>query len=236
MEIKIVKGNIIDAKTDAIVLPANSQLKEGKGASNAIFAAAGRKELTKACNRIGHCEIGTAVPTLGYKLAAKYIIHAVVPKWIDGEHNEYDLLSSAYTYSIELADVMGCKSIAFPLLASGHNGFDLELALEIALKSIGAYSPKQLEEVMLVIFDNSTAEMIKEKGLNVCVLPRNLYNDEIDLARKEKTTKMIQDAKGIAMDFLDEQIRKGIDYIKNPDNKEKAVKFGIEIAKMVLNR
>lgn len=94
MELKFLKGNIADAKVDAIVLPANTKLKEGSGASEAIFKAAGKKELTKACKKIGSCEIGSAVPTLGYNLPAKYIIHAVVPKWVDGEHNEYDLLST----------------------------------------------------------------------------------------------------------------------------------------------
>ena len=66
MKIKIVQGNIVDAKVDAVVLPANSKLKEGSGASEAIFEAAGRKLLTKKCKEIGFCETGSAVPTLGY--------------------------------------------------------------------------------------------------------------------------------------------------------------------------
>lgn len=79
MEPKILKGNIIDAKVDAVVLPANTRLKEGSGASEAIFVAAGMKDLTKECNKIGYCEMGSAVPTLAYNLPAKFIIHAVVP-------------------------------------------------------------------------------------------------------------------------------------------------------------
>ncbi|MDO4492166.1 MAG: macro domain-containing protein [Lachnospiraceae bacterium] len=134
MKLRFLKGDITDIRTDAIVLPANKHLKEGSGASEAIFKAAGRKELTKACAKIGFCEIGSAVPTLGYGLKSKYIVHAVVPKWVDGNHNEYDFLSSAYLSALELADVMDCKSIAFPLLASGNNGFDLELAFEIGVR------------------------------------------------------------------------------------------------------
>ena len=85
MKFKIIKANIVDVASDAIVLPANEGLKEGPGSSKAIFSAAGRKELTQACKKLGHCNIGSAVPTLAYNLSSKYIIHAVVPKWIDGE-------------------------------------------------------------------------------------------------------------------------------------------------------
>ena len=124
MKFEIVKANTVDVVSDAIVLHANETLKEGSGKSKAIFNAAGRKELTQACKKLGHCNIGSAVPTLAYNLSSKYIIHAVVPKWIDGEHNEYDLLSSSYLAALNIAEVIGCESIAFPLLASGNNGFD----------------------------------------------------------------------------------------------------------------
>ena len=77
MNYKIVQGNIIDAEVDAIVLPANSQLKEGRGSSAAIYKAAGRKDLANACSKFGKIERGTAVATDAFKLDAKYIIHAV---------------------------------------------------------------------------------------------------------------------------------------------------------------
>ena len=233
MELKFLKGNIADAKVDAIVLPANTKLKEGSGASEAIFKAAGKKELTKACKKIGSCEIGSAVPTLGYNLPAKYIIHAVVPKWVDGEHNEYDLLSTTYASALELADVMECKSIAFPLLASGNNGFDLELALKIALKSIEAYEPKCLELVTLVIFGNRISEIVKNAGFEVTILPRNF---EAEKEQLEARKKMINGVKGVAQQFMEAQIQKGIEYLKEPENREAAVQFGVKIVKMVMKK
>ena len=66
--------------------------------------------------------------TLAYNLDAQYIVHAVVPKWIDGTHDEYEELCAAYLSALNIADVMRCESIAFPLLAAGSNGFDLDLA------------------------------------------------------------------------------------------------------------
>ena len=122
MKIDFVSTNIVSVAADAIVLPANSKLKEGSGASTAIFEAAGRKKLTQACKKIGSCEVGNSVPTLAYDLNARYIIHSVVPKWIDGNSGEYELLSAAYLSALNVADVMGCETIAFRLLALGNNG------------------------------------------------------------------------------------------------------------------
>jgi len=177
MDFKILKGDILDASADAMVLPANPKLKEGSGVSELIFKAAGRKQLSKKCDEIGYCEVGSATVTLGYNLDCKCIVHAVVPKWIDGDHNEYELLSSAYAAALGVADAVGCKSIAFPLLASGNNGFDLELALEIAIKSIDEYQPNGLENVMIVVYGNRISSIIKDKGYEISILPRNLKKD-----------------------------------------------------------
>ena len=70
MDIEIVSANIIDICADAIVLPANEKLKEGSGTSKAIFEAAGRSNLKQECEKIGHCEVGSAVPTSAYNLNA----------------------------------------------------------------------------------------------------------------------------------------------------------------------
>lgn len=86
--------------------------------------------MTKGCEKIGYCSIGNAVPTLAYKLNAKFIIHTVVPKWIDGNNSEYDFLSSAYLSALTAAELMGCESISFPLLGSGNNGFDRKRSAE----------------------------------------------------------------------------------------------------------
>ena len=141
MQFEIIKGNIVNAGTAAIVLPSNSGLVEGSGSSTAIFEAAGKKKLTKACKEVlknngGSCEVGSAIPTLAFDLGSRgtdYIIHAIVPKWVDGEHQEYDNLCFAYLSSLKVAELMGCTSVAFPLLAAGNNGFDKDLAFEIAI-------------------------------------------------------------------------------------------------------
>ena len=101
MEFKIIRNDIANMKVDAIVLPANSRLREGSGTSNAIFEKAGRKALEKECKRYGKVEVGNSVPTLAYELDAKFILHTVVPKWKNGKQQEY---SAAYLSALSLAD------------------------------------------------------------------------------------------------------------------------------------
>ena len=232
MKFEIVKSNIINVPADALVLPANTMLKEGSGTSTAIFEAAGRKKLTQACKKIGSCEVGSAVPTLAYNLDAKYIIHAVVPRWIDGNHNEYDLLSSAYLSALQVADIMGCETISFPLLASGNNGYDLELAFQIAKESIESFKGSRLKRAILVLFGDHVTSLIKAQGYEVIVIPENLKKEEQKLVHKAKARKMADDGKEIAHKFFEGQIQKGLDYLKDEKNREKILAGGIAIAKL----
>lgn len=232
MNFKIVKSNIVNIPADAVVLPANTMLKEGSGASTAIFKAAGRKKLTQACKAIGYCEVGSAVPTLAYNFDAKYIIHAVVPRWIDGNHSEYDLLSSAYLSALQVADVMGCESISFPLLASGNNGYDLDLAFHIAKESIESFTGSKLKSAVLVLFGNHITSLVKGQGFEVIEIPENLKKEEQKIAHKAKAKKMADDGKEIAHKFLEDQLQKGLEYLKDEKNREKILDGGIAIAKL----
>ena len=231
MNFDIVNTNIVNVSADAIVLPANTRLKEGSGTSRAIFEAAGRKQLTQACRKIGTCPVGSVVPTLAFDLNAKYIIHAVVPKWMGGENGEYELLSSAYLSSLNIADIMGCESIAFPLLASGNNGFDRELAFQIAKESIESFDGIHVKKVILVLFGNQTANLAKELGYRVLEIPGDIHKEAQKQAQKDKTKKMMDDGKEIALSFLDEQVQKGLEYLKDERNRKKILAAGVWIAK-----
>ena len=230
MELEIIKANIVDVAADAIVLPANTKLKEGSGTSTAIFKAAGRKQLTQACKKLGSCEVGSAVPTLAYDLDAEFIIHAVVPKWIDGEHDEYNLLSSAYLSSLELADMMGCTSIAFPLIASGNNGYDPELAFQIAKENIDLFKGNNLTKAILVIYGDSTAVMIRKAGYSYSLLPEDAEKRKIQLEHRKKQKQLFEEGVEVAQQLLEEQLQKGIDYLKVPKNRQKLFDDAVKIA------
>lgn len=236
MKFKIIKANIVDVASDAIVLPANEALKEGSGTSKAIFTAAGRKELTKACKELGHCSTGSAIPTLAYNLSSKYIIHAVVPKWIDGEHSEYDLLSSAYLASLNIAEVMGCESVAFPLLASGNNGFDKQLAVRIAEESIKSFEGVNLKKVFLVVYGDTMETYMKGLGYNVLVIPAHVKMNDKKIHHQDKQKKLIADGKDVVQDILEAQLEKAIEWIKKPENQKILFEAGIAVFKLAFKK
>lgn len=203
MELKYIMGNIAEADTDAIVLPANRWLKEGYGSSEAIYKKAGRKELTKACEEIiktqGTLEITDAYPTLGFNTNASAIIHAVVPKWIDGNSDEYVNLYMTYRNSLATADNLGCSTIAFPLLAAGNKGFDPALSLEVAEKVISDYEPTdQLNTVYLVLYDQKAIAMVMGQGKKIEIQKETGNNDqEKKPAKKANIEGMLKQAVGV---------------------------------------
>lgn len=232
MDFEIIRGNIATVSADAIVLPANSKLEEGNGASKAIFEAAGRRKLTKACKEIGCCDVGNAVPTLAFDLQAKYIIHAVVPKWVDGEHNEYEMLCAAYLTALNLADQMKCKSIAFPLLSSGNNGFDLELAFEIARESFLNFAPGNLEKIILVVYGYQITTLIKQKGFNVIEVPANVQELVKQADRHQEAKAIKKDGKDIAKVGLNAVMKMGLAWLNKEENWEKIIETAGTVFKL----
>ena len=230
MKYNFIKEDITKLKMDAIVLPANMMLKEGQGASEAIFKAAGRRKLKQACEEIGFCEQGAAVPTRGFKLPATYIIHAVVPAWVDGKHHEYEMLSAAYLSALNVADVMECESLAFPLLASGNNGFSMDLAMEIAVNSIESYEPKYLKNVFIVLYNDEACVEIKRYGLAIA----NMSSDgDLDNTYIKEVLKR---GKKIAEVFLHERIDVALDWMSKKENRDKIVEAGIAIVSVVMEK
>ena len=134
MSIEIRKVSITDTGLECVVNAANSSLWEGGGVCGYIFSAAGSRELTEACERIGHCDEGSAVITPGFKLS-KYIIHAVGPRWIDGNYDEPSKLYGAYKKSLELCKENNIHEVAFPLISAGMFGYPVEKVWEQALGS-----------------------------------------------------------------------------------------------------
>lgn len=162
MPLELVRNDITQMRVDAIVNAANSSLAPGGGVCGAIFAAAGRTALDKACRAIGHCDVGSAVITPGFDLPARYVIHAVGPIWQGGSRGEADLLHSCYTRALHLARENGCESIAFPLISSGIFGYPKPQALRVAINAIEEFLLKYEMQVYLVIFDRA-ALLISER-------------------------------------------------------------------------
>ena len=162
MRVEAVRGDITQEHVDAVVNAANQALAGGGGVDGAIHRAAGARELHEACAALGGCATGEAKATPGFGLAARWIIHAVGPRYRDGRHGEPALLASCYRRSLEVAEELGAKSIAFPAISTGIYGYPPEEAATVAVDTIRT-TPTTVDVVRLVAFDERTLHLYEQR-------------------------------------------------------------------------
>jgi len=155
--VTVIEGDITLQEVDDIVNAANSTLLGG-GVDGAIHRAAG-PELLAECRTLGGCSTGEAKATDGYRLPARWVIHTVGPVWGGGTSAEDGLLASCYRSSLELAERLGARSVAFPAMSAGAYGFPLERATEIAVAAVVAFMEAHdtPAHVTFVCFDGEAA-------------------------------------------------------------------------------
>jgi O-acetyl-ADP-ribose deacetylase (regulator of RNase III) len=165
MQIEAVLGDITTQEVDAIVNAANQKLMGGGGVDGVIHRAAGAADLHAACALLGDCPTGDAKATPGFKLPARWVIHAVGPRWRGGGHGEAELLASCYRRSLVVASELGARSIAFPAISTGIYGYPAADAAEVAVTTIRSTAdsvPLGVREVRLVAFDQPTFDRYRE--------------------------------------------------------------------------
>lgn len=156
--LELSQGDIVHQNLDAIVNAANPALANGGGVCGAIHRAAGTDELEAACRALGGCPTGEARLTPGFKLAARYVIHAVGPRYAEHQPDEAArLLASAYRSSLQLASQHGIRSVAFPSLSTGIYGYPIDDAASIALRTVIDYlqQDSRTNHVRFVLFGDS---------------------------------------------------------------------------------
>lgn len=208
MPFSIIRNDITKLNTDAIVNAANEQLLAGGGVCGAIFTAAGISKLQAECNKIGHCDIGSAVITKGYELQAKYVIHTVGPIYGQNPKDEEKQLYSCYISSLKLAKKKRLKSIAFPLISSGIYGYPKAEALKIATKAIKDFLKNEEMDIYLVVYDKKSFEISGKLFEKVqSYIDETLIKPEIRRQLNTYESKMIMPS-----EYLTEECEKQISY------------------------
>ncbi len=128
-------GDITTITTGAIVNSANPSLLAGGGVCGAIHHAAG-PELEVACRLIGKIAPGQAVVTAAFDLPAKYVIHAVAPRYLDGTRNEAETLRQSYASICKIISELQITDVTLPSLGTGIYRFPLSFAANIACETL----------------------------------------------------------------------------------------------------
>ena len=167
---RVLSARIVDITTldvDAIVNAANEHLAPGGGVCGAIHRASG-PELAAACATLGRCPTGEARITPGFRLPARFVIHAVGPVWKGGGAGEPELLASAYRCSLRLAASEGLQSIAFPAISTGIFGYPLDAATRVAVAAVRSEleAPSSVSRVVFACFGDEVLKAYRREGID----------------------------------------------------------------------
>jgi len=160
MELTVVEGDITDQVVDAVVNAANRAMRGGGGVDGAIHRAGGPAVLEDCVRRFPHgLATGDAGWTTAGEMAARWVIHVVGPNFRSGE-TDRSLLTSCYARALAVADELGARSVAFPLVSAGVYGWPKDDAIAAAVSTLAA-TTTAVEEARLVAFDRATYGAIR---------------------------------------------------------------------------
>uniref|UniRef100_A0A8C1A0M3 MacroH2A.1 histone n=2 Tax=Cyprinus carpio carpio TaxID=630221 RepID=A0A8C1A0M3_CYPCA len=160
-KLQVVQADIATIESEAVVHPTNSTFYMGGEVGSALEKIGG-KEFAEAVLELrksnGPLEVAGAAMTSGYGLPAKFVIHCNSPGW--GSDRCEEMLDKTVKNCLALADEKKLKSVAFPSIGSGRNGFPKQTAAQLILKAISSYfvttMSSSIKTVFFVLFDNES--------------------------------------------------------------------------------
>ena len=162
MEITVVQGDITEQEVDAVVNAANSRMRGGGGVDGAIHRAGGPAVLEDCMRRFPDgLATGDAGWTTAGDLAARWVIHVVGPNRNAGQ-TDRGLLTSCYRRALEVADELGARTLAFPLVGAGVYGWPVDDAVDAAVETLRG-TPTQVELARMVAFGRPTYDLIASR-------------------------------------------------------------------------
>src|ERR1700730_18383323 len=159
--VHLVRGDLTEMDTDAIVNAANNDLQHGGGVAGLIRRKGG-DVIQEESNAIGSIPVGGAAITSGGTLKARYVIHAASMQL--GGRTTPHALRSSIAHSLRIAAQYGLKTIAFPAVGTGIAGFPLRECAEIMLSEAGKHleGPTSIEKIYFVLFDKDAQKLFDE--------------------------------------------------------------------------
>ncbi len=155
MELTVVQGDITEQDVDAVVNAANSFMRGGGGVDGAIHRAGGPAVLEDCISRFPHgLATGDAGWTTAGEMPARWVIHVVGPNYRAGQ-TDRSLLTSCYSRALAVADELGARTMAFPLVSAGIYGWPKHDAIAAAVETLRSAST-QVRLARMVAFDADT--------------------------------------------------------------------------------
>jgi O-acetyl-ADP-ribose deacetylase len=159
VELTVVRGDITEQRVDAVVNAANNRMRGGGGVDGAIHRAGGPAVLEDCVRRFPHgLATGDAGWTTAGDMPATWVIHVVGPNYSAGQRDR-SLLTSCYARALAVADELGARSVAFPLVSAGIYGWPKDDAITAAVETLRG-TDTRVEEARLVAFDRATYDAI----------------------------------------------------------------------------
>jgi len=151
--ISVLKGDITDLDIESFVFYAREDLRLGSGFGTAI-AIRGGQTIQEELENLAPVKTTDVVLSKAGELKAKYILHAVGPKFM--EEDLEGKLRRTILNTLKTAEENGIRKVAFPPMGTGFYGVPLDTSADITFSTIKEYLNKgsKIEEIIICALDN----------------------------------------------------------------------------------